>query len=370
MSFFLTRLKQLLRQKTNIFWTALFPIVLGVFFFFSFGRLEADKVLTKLDINVVDTSMPGDFYLYVNKLTDNDGEKLFEIKKIDDSDEAQNKLSNGEIPSYLFYKSGSIEFYRVEDSIDNNIIRTVIDNYLEIEILITQNPTLDSSEVIDNYNSINTIGINKNLSVKSPNILYFYSLIALGCLFATHWGTGIVTDVKADTSETGARLSISPTNKFKILFSYFMSAFVIQYLVGVILLVFLLALGVSFGSYFGWMFLLVAFGSAMGIAFGMLLGVLIRKAEYIRDWLAMAIALVSSFFAGLMNAGVKNIMDQRLPAFKYINPGSLINDGVLSLALYGDYNTFFLNIGLLSALIVLMFGFVVFRMRGEKYASL
>ena len=369
MGIFFKRLKQLLRQKTNIFWSAIFPIVLGTFFYLSFAKIETDEMLNKIEINVVESAKLSDFKDFVEKLS-NKVNVDFVVNDIQTIEQAQMKVDNYEIESYIYFDSGTIKHNILKDSIDNNIIRILINDYLQFESIVLENPSMSKEDIILILDS-SLLSIDRTHLSLNPNMLYFYSLIALSCLFATQWGSGVVADVKADVSKTGARISISPTKKLKVLVIYFLAASFIQYLIGTLLLLYLrFVLGVSFGFHFVFMFILLIFGSGIGIGFGMLLGAFIKRSDYLRDWLAMAIALISSFLAGLMNASVKNMIDRILPFFRYINPASLINDAVVSISMYDSLGVFFLNISIMIGFILLIFGAVLYKMRGDKYAAI
>ena len=54
-------LKTLFKNKGLIFWTFLFPIILGTFFNLAFSNIENSEKLSIIDIVVVDDSIDGRF---------------------------------------------------------------------------------------------------------------------------------------------------------------------------------------------------------------------------------------------------------------------------------------------------------------------
>ena len=50
------RLKCLLRDKTTIFWTIAFPLILAVFFQLAFSNIGSEEIFRVIDIAVVDDS--------------------------------------------------------------------------------------------------------------------------------------------------------------------------------------------------------------------------------------------------------------------------------------------------------------------------
>ena len=65
---------------------------------------------------------------------------------------------------------------------------------------------------------------------KRPDVIliYFYSLLAYTCLFASGWGLDEVINIQADQSHRGARVSVSPVHKMKLFLSNMLAAITAQ----------------------------------------------------------------------------------------------------------------------------------------------
>lgn len=61
-------LKILLRNKALLFWTFIFPIILGTFFNMAFSNIEKEESLNIIDIAIVDSDFYQDNDIYKKHL--------------------------------------------------------------------------------------------------------------------------------------------------------------------------------------------------------------------------------------------------------------------------------------------------------------
>ena len=75
------RLKQTLGERTILFWTIAFPMILGTFFFMAFGNLaKNEEVVTEIPIAMVVSNQSAQTETQKAFLTEMQKEKLMTIK--------------------------------------------------------------------------------------------------------------------------------------------------------------------------------------------------------------------------------------------------------------------------------------------------
>src|SRR5690554_3612273 len=115
MEMYFTRFKSLLRNKDNVFWAFIFPILLGTFFYLSFGRLSYDDYLETIDIYVAKDYSSNEFIEVMENITYSDDNKLFNINLEYTKDELENKYINHQIKNYIYLTDDSIT-YKIHDN--------------------------------------------------------------------------------------------------------------------------------------------------------------------------------------------------------------------------------------------------------------
>jgi ABC-2 type transport system permease protein len=100
---FIYRLKQTLRDRSILFWTIAFPMILGTFFFMAFGDLaKHDEIATEIPIAMVVRAQSAQTETQKAFLAEMEKEKLVSIKSYSTEKIAEEKLEDGKI-SGLFY---------------------------------------------------------------------------------------------------------------------------------------------------------------------------------------------------------------------------------------------------------------------------
>src|SRR5690554_6085951 len=99
---FTYRLKSLLRDRTTIFWTIMFPIILAVFFHLALSNLGKADSFEPIDIAVIDNVQYREDQSFSMTLEEaSKGEdRLFNLKVVSE-DEAKKLLEDGAIKGYI-----------------------------------------------------------------------------------------------------------------------------------------------------------------------------------------------------------------------------------------------------------------------------
>jgi len=372
------RFKCLIRDKQLVFWTLLFPILLATFFYLAFMNLNDDEAFHPIDAAVVvsgHNQYDAPFKSALNSVSKGKN-RLFNMKAASNQEEAAEWLKQGKIDGY--YTSGkTIKLTVKESGFNQSIMTTFADQYRSSNSAVMQIAS-DHPEALQN-GLLNDVGNRQNYvkeisggSAEPNNILnYFYSLIAMACLYGSFWGMKEVSDIQANITDRAARVNMAPVHKLKAFIAGSSAALVILYTEILILLTYLrLGLNISFGPRTGYVLLTALVGSVLGLSFGAFISALIKKGGGLKVAILMVVTMVGSFLSGMMFLDMKYIIAEYLPPLVWLNPVNLLTDAFYALYYYDSLNRYALNVGAMLLFIVLFSAATYLIVRRRKYASL
>lgn len=367
------RIKSVLRDKTNMFWTICFPILLGTFFFLAFSsitaRLENFEAIPLAVVNFNETTPIGQT---LSELSEGD-EAVLIITSVDAAT-AQRLLEEETVDGILDAEGPVLTF--LQEGICQSILKSIIDRYLQVEATITaiaaENPAALPA-ALDILMDTDILVTSEPMSTGNSDYLmqYFYALIGMTCLFGGFFGITTARSSQASLSPLGARRSISPTPKGRMVISDFFASLTISF-GGVCLLLFYLSviLGISIGTHWAAILLLCLLGCGVGVMMGMVLGVSVNSSSTVQEGIYIGTSLVLSFLAGLMYQDMRHVVEEAAPFLNRINPASLVVDSLYALDAYGAGERFWLNIFCLAAVTLVLGVVSVICLRRKRYASI
>ncbi len=373
---YITRLKCSIRDRQMIFWTMLFPVLLSILFGMAFSNLNAIDNFHAIPIAVVDNDAYKTDANLQGALASASGQSdsLFILQKLSAADAAA-ALKDKSIIGFLV-PGETLEVVVAESGINQTVLGIFADEYLQLTATF-------KSIVMLNPAALQTLGDRigqridllqtQNPGAANPNntLVYFYALIAMAALYGGFWGMKEVSAVQANQSPQAARLNLAPVHKLKVFGASLLAAFTVHFATILVLIAFLnVVIKVDFGNRIGYVLIACFAGSLLGIMLGALVGALVKGGEGIKVAILISVSMFCSFFAGMMNVEIKYIVSTNVPFMRYINPANLVADAFYSLYYYEGYSRFFLNIGLMAAMIVVFFLAVYFVLRRQRYASL
>ncbi|MCJ7691340.1 MAG: ABC transporter permease [Clostridiaceae bacterium] len=375
---FVTRLKCLLRNKELVFWTLMFPIVLATLFKLSLSNLSSAEVFKAINIAVVnnqDYEKNQGFKGAIEQVSKEGTGKLFNLT-VTNEKTAEALLKNSKIVGYI-YLTPEINLAVKSSGLNQTVIKTFIDNYKEsantLATIVNANPKANHADLIKDVTTFKdyTKEVSPSKGVPNTTLNYFYTLIAMACLYGGFWGVREVTDIQGNLSKRAARINMAPVHKMKIFIYSLCAAFLIQFSEILILLGYLsFALNVDFGNQLSFILLLCFVGCTTGISLGAMIGALIKKNEGVKTAILIGTTMTGSFLAGMMSSDIKYLIQKSIPILSYINPATLITDGFYTLYYYNNQVRFFINISILTVLSIAFCLTTYFIIRRQKYASL
>lgn len=375
---FLNRLKCLLRDKQLIFWNLAFPILMATLFFMAFSNMSGQEAFRAIDVAVVDDAHynQATWFKAAMEHVSQDGDgKLFNIT-LSSAEGADELLKDGKIAGYI-YLDPEPHLVVKNSGLKQTVIKAFLDSYKSDESAITgifeANPHAAIDDVVNDFATYKeyTREVSPSRGKPDNTVNYFYTLIAMTCMYGCFFGLKEIMGTQGDQSKRAARVNMAPVNKLKVFIYGMAAAFIVQYAMIILVLCFMrFALGIDFGNQYPFIFLLCFVGCAAGMFFGTMVTAWIRGGEGVKVGVLIAVSLAWCFLAGMQYPGIKYMIEKNVPALAYINPATLITDGLYALYYYNTHERFFLNIILLAVLSVLFCMATYFTIRRRKYASL
>jgi len=375
---FINKLKVLLKNKSMLFWTLIFPFVLGTFFQLALGNIGESFELKIIPIAVVNSEQYQNnevFKTVITSLSEENENQLFDTVYVTGK-EAEVLLRNEEVDGYIIIDDDNPKMVVKQNGINQTIIKGVLDEYYQMSSvttnLITYNPEVIYNGLLENlYKENNYILDDSNENIDF-SINYFFTLIAMACLYGSLIGLEVIKDSEANLSTKGARMCMAPVNKFKVVLAGLFAGYVIQLVALILLFLYLIfVFKVNFGNQILPTVLLSAIGCLAGISLGVFVGVCNKKSEGFKTGLLISSIMACCFFSGMMGMiSIKVYFDNTFPLLAQINPINIITDGLYSLFAYDNLNVYYNCLMRISifTLVIIVLSFIFIRRK--KYDSI
>lgn len=379
MQHFIYRIKMILRSKSAIFWCMVFPIFLGMLFYFMFGNIGSVEQYSEIPVGIVTKNMDMSGEMFVKLLKEvemDDGMSMFKVTEYDGKEEADKALEAEDIKGYITVESDYVLTVKKSD-IYSSIIKIFIDQYMQNEALIESVAITHPDKVQNVVSSMFSEKVAEVKEVplagqdKSPYTQYFYALLAMTCLIASSVGLENGLNIQADLSMVGARRNVAPMKKMEQVVIDFLASYVVYCIMATVVLgVCIFVYKQDFGNNAGLILLGTWIGSFVGLAAGIMIAVVFKGSRQEKEGISAAFFLISSFLGGLMWGDITYIIEKNCPIINHINPATLIVNAFKSLAVFGDYQQYAMNLVTLLVIGIIFLVISIFKLRRTKYASL
>lgn len=361
------------RNFNMTFWPLVFPLILGTFFFFAFGNLNDADFETVQVAMVQDADSNPLFSFYLEQVEKSDSD-LLNIRKMDEKS-ALTALKNREISGIYYNKttpSLTINAHGIPESILQSVLESYNNNLHTIQNILKEHPSgiLNGlSQMSDTRDLVQEVSLGGKTI--DGNSQFFYALIAMACLYGSFIGFGSAITLQANLTALAARRCVTPTHKLKLIISEQISSFLIGYADVIILLIYLRnILKLDFQGQMGKMFTVSLFGSLIGVSMGLFIGSLGKLSEGIKVAVILALSMICSFLAGLMNGNMKDLVEKHAPVINRINPAALISDAFYCINVYDDPVRYYRNLITLAIMSVAFVMASFLLIRRNRYDSI
>lgn len=364
------KVKYLLRAKEEVFWVLLFPLILGTCFYAAFSNIsESTENFHTIPVAITfeESSENTEYVKAVfNAMTvAEEGEEALLDITYTDAREAEQLLKKNEITGIIHFKDMLPTLTLLKNDIYASILKEVVDKYVRTTSMM-------ESVVMEEINEVDYITTKPLTDGNTDNVTdYFYSLIAMTCLFGSMLGVSGAKHIKANLSALGMRKELAPIHKLLTITSDFTACYLFLILGDIVLIVYLeLILKVNLGGNFGLILLTACVGSLIGLSSGIFTGSIPKLSENVKMAIITAGSLFSSFLSGLMIGNIKYQIEKFAPLVNRINPATVITDALYSLNIYDTYEKFTVCMMTLVAYSILLCTLSYIFTRRETYACL
>ena len=379
-------LKTLFKSKDLLFWTFIFPLILGTFFKLAFSNIEKSETFDVINIAIIDSSNYQDNKIYqevFETLSDKNNENQVFNLEVTDLKEANSLLEEKAIIGYLEFLDDDIKITVKENGIDETILRYVVSEIQSrqalIETLVKEEIKQDSFSIDyeEIYSKIETL-INEEVrlqDISKNNLSYtmieYYTLIAMAALYGGIIALTIMNAKLPNMQAVGKRTAVAPIKKGELIVSSLLASYLIQLMGLAILFIYtILVLKVDYGTHFILVIILALVGSLAGLTTGVGVATLLKTNENAKIGILIALTMLECFLSGMMGITMKYIIDKNIPILNLINPANMITDGLYSLYYYDTFNRFYFNIFSLLIYSLVIIGLSVIKLRRQKYDNL
>lgn len=378
-------LKILLKNKSLIFWTFAFPILLGTLFNMAFSNIEKSEKLSIIDIAIINSDEFDNDKIFKETMQtlsdDNNKNKIFNITYTDIS-KAKKLLLNEEITGYLKFNENNIDIIVNSSGINETILRSIVDEIERekevINTLVKKETEKGNIDYTAIYNRIALLLNNSNATLKdisNKNLSYtmieYYTLVAMAVLYGALISMNVVNYKLANMNSVGKRTAVSKVGKGKLLLGSLLASYIVQMLSLLILLVYtIFVLKVDYGSDIIHVILLIAIGSLASLTLGLGVSTMLKTNENAKTGILIAITMLWSTLSGMMGITTKYVIDKNIPILNILNPANMITDAFYSLYYYDTLNRFYSNIISLLVFSLIMIIISYESLRRQKYDSI
>lgn len=367
------RMIQTIRKISLMFWALAFPIILGTFFYLSFGRGNMGENMEAIPTAVVEEEESSAYTEAFLEFLDQINGTAIETISMTDK-EAKEALKDGRVTG-IFYCRQEPSLTVAGAGINQSILKSLLDSYYKnaamIQAITQEHPErmAQAIEVLGQWQELTEETSVKGKTMDS-NISYFFALIAYACLSGAFLGIQASFDAQANLSALGIRRSITPTHKFKLILTDFLVLFFIHFCnVGVLTIYIRYVLGIHLGSDVPSIVLVELLGSMIGISLGIMLGCVSRLSINAKMGLCVLFTLLPGFLAGLMFGQIKDIIEHHCPILNRINPAAVLSDAFYCIGVYDDKERLLQNLLLLGIMSVVLITAAYLAVRRERYDS-
>ncbi|MEF9968453.1 MAG: ABC transporter permease [Longicatena sp.] len=364
------RFNCIMRNKTLLFWTLAFPLILATLFSVALPNLNKINKFEHIAISVVENEAytankglqqvlkeVGDTYFDISYVSLDEG-----VKQLDENSETI-LIEDGKKLSIQVAKTG----------INQTIVESFFNEYLQktsmLETMMKEGASLQQIQTIFQ----DTTSYIKEKETNNSDLIsvYFYTILAMTALYAGYSALESVYVLQANLSDKAMRIGVAPTHKMKALFVDFVLSCSIHFVFLIIVLNYMqFVLHVSFGENIGYIYLLLGIGTFAGNAFGTFVGCLTKFDYKFKNGLLTSLTLLLSFCSGMMVVQMKYIIQTYVPLLASINPVNMVTDGLYALYYYGVGERYLLNIGSLLLFTLIFYVASYFMLRKRQYESL
>ena len=379
-SVFKYTLLRLLRNKTNLFWILVFPVVLACLFKVAFSNMTESESFHTIPVAIVtDKSFNANiFCTMADALSTDKNGAMLSVTYCDDN--TAKHLLEQQKADGIFHAGDTVTLSVNADAADSSINQSILQALLTqfqvnrdfVEKTVREHP----EQLADLMTSLTeTIEPRKEVSLTRSDAdsynQYFYNLIAMACLYTALGGIHLSIENAANLTALAARKTISPRRKLSMIAGELAAYILVESGLNILAFLFIVGvLGIHMAQHPLLSLLTIVISSSCSISLGMFLGCIGPKSEGGKTSVMFAVVMPCCFLSGLMVGTMRMSVEKHFPLFNRINPAALISDCFYTLNNYDHLQRFATDLLSLALMALIFFGISCLVTRRKTYASL
>lgn len=418
-----------LRERTMVFWTLAFPILLGCFFYVGIGGVDEASKFDVIPVAVVGMEKPEDADVSAGKeqaadaggkTADTAAEVVVESSKMPGkaemfgqflegisgkvvtpvwnmkSAQAKRALEDGKVSGIFTVDGEKITLTVGKEGIDESILSALLTGFERQTAILADAQENLQSQIEDTMQGQGSADAQAKLQSQAENAIqsqqqtteyvkevslggrevasvtsYYFALLAMACLYMCFLGETAAKRTQANISEIGKRISVSPVHRLKIVLANGISACLVAVINIAIVLFFLIKIvhGIDISMHPGYAVLTTLVGCLIGVTFGILIESIGKWSQNIKSAILIGSSIFCAFLAGLMIGSMKDIIEKHMPVINRLNPAALIADSFYCICVYDDMARLQKNLigmGLMSLVFLLLAWILTRRVRYDS----
>lgn len=224
----------LLRNREQMFWILLFPILLGIMFKVAFSNISSSEIQKPVSIAVVEENNSDalkNIKTFLEKTELKDGVALF-VPTYCTEEKAVSLLKEQTVDGILYTDDSASDTVTLSLTVSSSSSDTVRMNQSILQAFVKQYNSLVSAiaDTAKNHpenleallqSLSEQVTYTKEVSLNKHNTdtytQYFYNLMAMACLFTSLSGLYVSLNNQGNLSAIGARRNVSPVHKMKVI---------------------------------------------------------------------------------------------------------------------------------------------------------
>ncbi len=371
-------LKTTIRDKSQMFWSFLFIIILGTLFQSTFGNAyEVSDIISGIEViaYIEEAEIKDNVSEIIENITvGEDEKKLFIITYCASMEEAEKELDASEAEGLLYSENGELKLKLKENGISESILASVVGKYHQIVTVMKDVKNMPYNIQLSVMNLLmgeEVENTDKFLSDGEMNAYaqYFYNLLAMACLMACSGGINFAIKNQGNLSALGARKNLAGSDSAPRTLGGLISEWLLLTITSILAFCYLVLIGVDFGNKIAAILLILLMGNLLGITAGYCIGSIGNLSQNVKETFGTLFSVFTGFLSGLMILDMRMIVEQNCPFINDINPAVWISDAFYSLMIYDTYDRYWHN------MLLITLGSVIFAIGGiilgrrKDYAS-
>lgn len=329
------------------FWTLLYPLLLSTLFILTTSNITGDG-MEDIPVGITEE----------HQLTSTlDEIEILEVTETTES-EALSLMEDDELSGFINEEN---ELLVTESGINQTILESVLNEI---------NQVYESGIPFENFSFDNNFIVETDAD-REPQVVLFYSLIAMMVFYTMFSSIEFITTVQPNLSAMGARFQAGPYSKIKLLLASAAGALVLGLLTNFIIITFLMIFyeGPLFSEFPATILLLIV-GNITGIGIGFAVGLVPKINANFKTFVGLIFLLALTFSAGMIGPAVRVLVNEHLPMLNSLNPVARLTDTLFKINLMDNFDDYMMTLGILIGIAVVMFMLTLFALRRKQYDSL